>query len=271
LKQLFQLVAKSPLRVRNLLLLPSGIDLPTRRASSKELPKPDRLVEVAGEIFAKRGFAATVREICREAQCSVAAVNYYFGDKQQLYLRCVQAACEKKERLFPLPALTDCLSAAERLERFVEVMARRILSEQSLSWQNTLMLREILSPTPGVEAMLQVHFRPGFEMLTSLLGELLGSFNSLENREQLAWQIIARCMFLRTGRHLHALLSQCGERESDSTAVAAEICSSIFVYIRSLSASGEMKPCTSAIKPPKSKFIVAPEKASKKRLKGKAC
>lgn len=207
------------------------------QSKSSSLPKPERLIEIAGEIFAKRGYAATVRDICREAQCSVAAVNYYFGDKQRLYFRCVQAACEKKERLFPLPTFTADSSAAYRLQRFVEGMTQRILTQQSSSWQNTLMLREVLSPTPGVEEMLQAHFRPGFAMLTDLLGELLGRFNSLALREQLAWQIVARCMFLRTGRHLHAWLTQCPEPILDSEKIAAEISSSILIHIHSLSSS----------------------------------
>ncbi len=209
--------------------------MPSRSSSPDTLPKPDRLIEIAGEIFAQRGFSATVRDICREAECSVAAINYYFGDKQRLYFRCVEAACERKERLFPLPKFAADAPPSHRLQRFIEVMVRRILTEHNLSWQNTLMLREILSPTPGVEAMLQAHFRPGFSMLTALLGELLESVDSPELREQLAWQIVARCMFLRTGRHLHAILSQCPSSSVDSEKIAAEICSSILVQIDSQS------------------------------------
>ncbi len=46
-----------------------------------------RLIEAVGEVFAERGFrAATVRDICQRAQANVAAVNYYFGDKEH-YIR----------------------------------------------------------------------------------------------------------------------------------------------------------------------------------------
>lgn len=198
------------------------------------MPKFDRLIEVAGEIFATRGLSATVREICKQADCSVAAVNYYFGDKRRLYFRCVQAACEEKERLFPLPTYAAGTSPAERLQQFVEVMTKRILTAKYLSWQNTLVLREILSPTPGVEEMLRTHFRPGFQLLTQVISEVLGEVDSLELREQFAWQVVARCMFLGTGRHLRSMLSDVSLKENTEAAYATEICQSVLAEMKLL-------------------------------------
>ncbi len=47
----------------------------------------DRLVEAAEELFCRRGFKdAGVREIASAAECNVAAINYYFGGKDKLYV-----------------------------------------------------------------------------------------------------------------------------------------------------------------------------------------
>lgn len=47
----------------------------------------DRLLDEAEDLFAQRGFhAVSVREITKAAQSNLAAVNYHFGNKQNLYL-----------------------------------------------------------------------------------------------------------------------------------------------------------------------------------------
>lgn len=47
----------------------------------------DRLLDAAEKLFCERGFTATsVRDLTAAAGCNVAAVNYHFGGKDQLYL-----------------------------------------------------------------------------------------------------------------------------------------------------------------------------------------
>src|SRR6516164_2523355 len=60
-----------------------------------------RLLEAAGEIFAAKGFeGATVRDICKRAGANIAAVNYYFRDKERLYIEAVKhAACIEPEEV----------------------------------------------------------------------------------------------------------------------------------------------------------------------------
>jgi AcrR family transcriptional regulator len=46
----------------------------------------ERLMDAAERLFARRGFATTsVRDITAAAHCNVAAVNYHFGGKHNLY------------------------------------------------------------------------------------------------------------------------------------------------------------------------------------------
>ena len=54
-------------------------------AQQRDLTR-DRLLDAAETLFCSQGFDRTsVRDLTNEAGCNVAAVNYYFGGKQQLY------------------------------------------------------------------------------------------------------------------------------------------------------------------------------------------
>lgn len=47
----------------------------------------ERILDSAEQVFSSKGFTATtVREITSKAECNLAAVNYHFGSKHNLYL-----------------------------------------------------------------------------------------------------------------------------------------------------------------------------------------
>lgn len=206
----------------------------------------EKLLEVAGEIFALKGIGATVREICTAAGCSVAAINYHFGDKQQLYIRCVRLACEHKQRLFPVPTV-DSLpdgdddesvrARGEVLRQFLRVVLRRVAAEPEYSWQDTLALREIMNPTPEVEQEMGKAMKPDFESLNRLLSSMLGVHDRLELRQTLAIQIMSQAMFFKTGRGMRRVFRLNTECLEDPQSYADLICDSILRQITALAST----------------------------------
>jgi TetR/AcrR family transcriptional regulator, regulator of cefoperazone and chloramphenicol sensitivity len=165
-----------------------------------------RLLEAAGEVFAEKGFqAATVREICSRAEANVAAVNYYFGDKQRLYVEVVRFAHEGEEG--PLPEWPPGTPAAEKLRDFVEQMLANLHSEHAPPWGRRLMMREMAEPTETCIALMDAFIRPRAELLQRILDELLPPDVPAFDRHLIASSIVGQCLFHRVHGPIVRLLA----------------------------------------------------------------
>lgn len=156
-----------------------------------------RLLEAAGEVFAEKGFqAATVREICRRAAANVAAVNYYFGDKQRLYEEVMRYA----HRSFTergIPQWPPGTPPEEKLRGFIELMLADMEYEGSPTWRRRLMMREMAERTEACLSAMHAFIQPRKEALGAILAELLPPDVSDADRNLIAFSIISQCMVHR--------------------------------------------------------------------------
>jgi TetR/AcrR family transcriptional regulator, regulator of cefoperazone and chloramphenicol sensitivity len=153
-----------------------------------------RILESAGEVFADQGFErATVREICRKAAANVAAVNYHFGDKRELYAAVFAYAQRCADQEFPLD-LPEEVSAQERLRYFIRQFLRRLLDRGRPSWHGRLLAREMSEPTPALATLLEREIRPRMAALQKVLNELEG---------ELPPRVTAKCAASIMGQMLH--------------------------------------------------------------------
>jgi len=156
----------------------------------------ERIVEAAGEIFAERGFdGTTVRDICQRADANVAAVNYYFGDKQRLYVEAVVRAHRWRMEQASLPDWTAETSAEKKLADFVLTFVRRIRTGPENTWHTRLIMREMMNPHHACAELVQSSIRPQFEILQSILRELLPPTFSEEQLRLTAFSIVGQCLF----------------------------------------------------------------------------
>jgi len=174
-----------------------------------------RLLEVAGPVFSEKGFEkATVREICQKADVNVASVNYYFGDKEQLYLEVICLAQEMGVSRAPLPEWTSETSAEQKLCDWVITLVRRMLGTGELSWSNHLIMREVLRPTKACEHLIQELFRPFVNIADTILQEILGDEIPAYRRMQCIFSIAAQCQFYRVSGGMVSLML--GEAEQEA-------------------------------------------------------
>jgi TetR/AcrR family transcriptional regulator, regulator of cefoperazone and chloramphenicol sensitivity len=157
-----------------------------------------QIIEAAGPIFAEKGFqAATVREICQAAGANLASVNYYFRDKERLYLATVLRASEMRRAEVPLPEWPSDTPPEERLRGFIRTIIERMVVMRKAPWQVKLMNREILQPTEACRDLIRAYFRPQFEMLLAILDEMLPRETPEHARTQLGFSIVSQCLFYR--------------------------------------------------------------------------
>lgn len=157
----------------------------------------ERILTAAGPIFADKGYGgATVREICQAAAVNQAAINYYFGDKERLYIETVTRAHRLGVQRVPLPKWSADTPPEQRLADFVRTLLERMLGDES-PWQARLMLREILQPTSACQELVEDYFRPQFEVLQDILAEMLPAEVPPLLRYQIGFSIVGQCVFYR--------------------------------------------------------------------------
>lgn len=159
-----------------------------------------RLLEAAGEVFADVGYrGATVRDICTRAGTNVAAVNYHFRSKEELYRAVFHHSHAMAMAKSPPPEV-GVGRAEDRLREFVLRTLERMLDTGRPAWHGKLMAMEMADPSGLVEELADRYMRPQFQMLCGIIRELLGPGAPREKEYMLALSTVGQCLFYKTGR-----------------------------------------------------------------------
>lgn len=139
----------------------------------------ERLLDAAEALFAEKGFhAVTVREITRAAHCNLAAVNYYFGNKQKLYLEVFRARWIPRARKVQA-CFKDALSAHDGtsltgiVHALAEAFLKGPLTDDERLRHSQLMIREMVMPTLASDMLVEQVIQPLFGELAILLRPFL--------------------------------------------------------------------------------------------------
>lgn len=161
-----------------------------------------RLIEAAGEVFARRGFrAATIREICRRAGASVSAVNYHFRDKDGLYAAVFEYSHRWAVEKYPHDmGLEENATLEERLRAFIRSFLLRGLGDGFPAWHGKLIAQETADPSGVLSKVAQTAIRPMDEYLEGIVRELIRKANPSREPNESAVQlcrmnIVGQCIF----------------------------------------------------------------------------
>jgi AcrR family transcriptional regulator len=142
----------------------------------------ERIADAAERLFGQQGFPCTsLRDITEEAAVNLAAVNYHFGSKENLYkavlIRRIRPVNEERIKLLteaeqlsgdqPVPIRSI-------LETFIRPLMRRATeeSEGGVSFLK-LISRDLMDPQPFMLADRMKEFAPLVEFYTRVLAKTL--------------------------------------------------------------------------------------------------
>jgi AcrR family transcriptional regulator len=171
-------------------------------ASAKETKR--RLIEAAGAVFAEHGFErATIKEITERAGASMAAVNYHFSDKQELYDQLVEYVHTIGRDAFQSVQESSGHGTPQvRLHQFVHRLLEHVLDPALPAWHCQIKAREMQKPGSATERLIEKEFRPFTKHLQDLMQELVGKPLSQVELTRLVNSVIAQCIFYAHNREL---------------------------------------------------------------------
>ena len=163
----------------------------------------ERLIKAAGELFAEKGFKeTTIRDISVQAGANVAAVNYYFRDKESLYEDVVLYILKNMHKTFPVDRDFGKASSPEaRLHTFIRNLLYRFLDPDRPGWQGTLLAWERTAPRAAALSMIHEEIAKTRSILASIMKELLGSAAEQENIELCGSSVMGQIM---SQAHIHS-------------------------------------------------------------------
>lgn len=168
----------------------------------------DQLILHATRIFAAKGYAAAAtREICQAAGVNVAAIHYYFGDKEGLY----RAVLTRPIRAFTeqLGGFDDpALPFEQSMRRLLAPFVRMALDDNDYDLQVTrLHLREMLEPTAVFRDVVGSNVLPHHQALAGLLARHCGLRQPDADIHQLAFAVVALANDYCISRELMRMLA----------------------------------------------------------------
>jgi AcrR family transcriptional regulator len=134
-----------------------------------------KLVEAAGPVFAEHGYhAATVREIAKHAGANIAAVNYHFGDKLNLYTEVLQQSVQAAKIEAMHRALDQSGPPEDILRAVIRARLKSARRDCLPDWHFRIMVHELAQPTPALSRVVNEVSRPLYERMLGLIGKIIG-------------------------------------------------------------------------------------------------
>lgn len=200
----------------------------TPTMTSKGEQAKNQLIAAALAQFGEYGLHATTRDIAAQAGQNIAAITYYFGSKEDLYLACAQwiadfigsqfrPHAEEAERLFAQPE-PDRGAMRELILRACKNMIMLLTQDDTVNLSKFIS-REQLSPTAAYQLVHDQVINPLHTHLTRLIAAYTGRDANDTQMILHTHAILGEVLAFRLGKETILLRTGWSQFDEDKTAL----------------------------------------------------
>lgn len=173
--------------------------------ASRRTPRGDgdltrgKILEAAGRLFAEGGYGETSsKAVAAMAEVDLAAINYHFGGRSNLYQ---SVLLEGHRRLISLETLRQLEagseSAEEKLGHFIDSLVEGIYTEKE--WPVRVFAREMLSPSVHFEVLMDDGIMPKSQIIRGFVADIVGLPLDHPTLSRCMVSVMAPCLMLLVG------------------------------------------------------------------------
>ena len=175
------------------------------RSTPRRDPTSERIIAAAGAVFGEKGFrATTIRQITARADVNLAAVNYHFKNKNELY---VQVLREAKKHVALLVISDFKGSPEEQLRGFIKRFVQYLLDPKRPAWHGRVLSMEMSNPTPALGVIIRELTAPLYRDMRDLIHRIVDGAANPSELDLLANSIMSQCVFYASCRPMAEQLS----------------------------------------------------------------
>jgi AcrR family transcriptional regulator len=211
--------------------------------TESNLSTRERILEAAGEIFADYGFrCATVRKICEQARVNVAAINYHFHSKEELYSEVLKYWHEFAIKKYPLLfGVGKDAPSEDQLRAFIRSLLFRMLDKGKPAWFGKVMAREMVEPTPAFDRLLEESIHPLNKLLGSIVRKIIGTPVNEDIIRLCCASILSQCFYYYNTRAIRPIFQRDMSNPEEIEGIADHIMRFSLKGVKNYMESAKMK------------------------------
>ncbi|WIA62560.1 CerR family C-terminal domain-containing protein [Stenotrophomonas sp. BIO128-Bstrain] len=161
-----------------------------------------RILEGAGDLFARQGFAETTgKAIAEQAGVDLASINYHFGSRSGLYQAVLAEAHRRVVSLADLSLLAERdLAPSDRLLALLQGIVGSVTSAEG--WHVRVLARELGSPSSHLQALFTDEIAPKLSHVLDIISAITGLPKEDPAVLRCLLRVGAPCLMLLIGSNL---------------------------------------------------------------------